>query len=534
MPRQRVGKPSARWSPLPGAAAASSPPVLAPRDVKRAVAYLQANLQRSVPVVELAAQAAVSERTLHEHFRVFLGLPPSKFGVRLRLAAARRALQSPANRESVTEIGLAHGFSHLGRFAQSYRDAFGEPPSATRRAAAGKPASDTPLCAPPLRRDRPEIAIEAFAAAPASPALAEHLADTLAVALARDAAISVASTRAAAAGGRETTGRYALRLRLAQAGDRMRILAALIDVSGGAHLWGDGWDGAATSPLAAIDRVVTGVVRAVAPQIRRGEIARALRKRLDDSEAYDLCWRAYPLLAANAPSATREALDLLYRAIAREPDHALAAGLAACGHAQLVAQLGSTSAAAEMVRARTLAERAGLLDPDDEIVLTARSRVHTIAGEHDTADGLLARALARNPRLAWAWERRGWLRVWEGDAAGSIECIGRSLRLGTLACEKPVRFAGLAAGFFECGRYDLAVRWMRLALDLQPAAAWINRTLAVAYARLGERSWAERALAELRRYRPDVTVSAVVASMHFSPDFVARIANGLGDLGLPA
>ena len=110
----------------------------------------------------------------------------------------------------------------------------------------------------------------------------------------------------------------------------------------------------------------------------------------------------------------------------------------------------------------------------------------------------------------------------------------RSLRLGALACEKPVRFAGLAAGFFECGRDDLAVRWMHRALDLAPAARWINRTLAVAYVRLGERQRAEEALAELRRYRPDVTVSSVVAALHFSPSFVARVANGLSDLGLPA
>ncbi len=75
---------------------------------------------------------------------------------------------------------------------------------------------------------------------------------------------------------------------------------------------------------------------------------------------------------------------------------------------------------------------------------------------------------------------------------------------------------------------------MRPALDAEPGAAWINRTFAVAYARIGERQAAIRSVDALRRYRPDITVGSVAAALSFRPRFVSRIANGLLDLGLPA
>ena len=74
---------------------------------------------------------------------------------------------------------------------------------------------------------------------------------------------------------------------------------------------------------------------------------------------------------------------------------------------------------------------------------------------------------------------------------------------------------------------------MRRALEVELGPIWINRTLAVTYAHLGEHSAATQSLEALRRYRPDIRVRDVVSAMHFPPEFVARVANDLSDLGLP-
>ena len=41
---------------------------------------------------------------------------------------------------AVTEVALACGFEHLGRFSTRYRDRFGESPSETLRRARGGPS----------------------------------------------------------------------------------------------------------------------------------------------------------------------------------------------------------------------------------------------------------------------------------------------------------------------------------------------------------------------------------------------------------
>ena len=83
-----------------------------------------------------------------------------------------------------------------------------------------------------------------------------------------------------------------------------------------------------------------------------------------------------------------QALDLLNRAMDIDPDYAPAAALAAWCHAQLVLHNGAPSLSEERSRALLLSERAGILDPDDPLVLTARCAVHTMAGDFDHAGAL--------------------------------------------------------------------------------------------------------------------------------------------------
>ena len=83
------------------------------------------------------------------------------------------------------------------------------------------------------------------------------------------------------------------------------------------------------------------------------------------------------------------------------------------------------------------------------------------------------------------------------------------------------------------GWSGLAVRISMLqALRERPSIAWINRTLSVSYARLGERLAALDSLTALQHYCPDLTIGQVMAALPFPRDFMERVAEGLDDLGL--
>lgn len=96
------------------------------------------------------------------------------------------------------------------------------------------------------------------------------------------------------------------------------------------------------------------------------------------------------MLTASNPSEARRALELLYRATELDPHYALPAAMAAWGHARLVSQNASASPATDKAQAIRLSQRAGILDNDDPVVLTARLSVaYARIGESQAASRAL-------------------------------------------------------------------------------------------------------------------------------------------------
>jgi AraC-like DNA-binding protein len=100
-------------------------------------AWIEANLEEPLTVGRLCAVAGVGERSLQKTFESRRGVSPMRFVVERRLAAAHLLLRNQVGTNDVTNVAVRLGFSHVGRFAQLYRTAYGETPSQTRRRALG-------------------------------------------------------------------------------------------------------------------------------------------------------------------------------------------------------------------------------------------------------------------------------------------------------------------------------------------------------------------------------------------------------------
>ncbi|MDG4827392.1 AraC family transcriptional regulator [Asanoa sp. WMMD1127] len=112
---------------------AHAPPVR-PRTVRRAIQVMEADPTHPFTTAELARIAGVSARSLQEGFRRHVGVSPMTYLQNVRMAYAREELRDPPpGRDTVAAIAHAWGFGHLGRFAATYRERFGESPSATLR-----------------------------------------------------------------------------------------------------------------------------------------------------------------------------------------------------------------------------------------------------------------------------------------------------------------------------------------------------------------------------------------------------------------
>jgi AraC-like DNA-binding protein len=107
----------------------------APYYVLRAEREMREQMALPLNVRRLAGVAGVSERTLYEGFRRFRATTPVGKLTTFRLAAARRRLMKAAPGLTVAHVAAEVGFLQFGRFARIYRNAFGELPSETLRAA---------------------------------------------------------------------------------------------------------------------------------------------------------------------------------------------------------------------------------------------------------------------------------------------------------------------------------------------------------------------------------------------------------------
>ena len=87
--------------------------------------------------------------------------------------------------------------------------------------------------------------------------------------------------------GRDLGVRYVLEGSVRRAGNRLRITAQLIDAQSGAHVWADRFEGTPADIFDFQDEVTQKVVVAIAPRVERAEIARALRRSSDNTDAYD-------------------------------------------------------------------------------------------------------------------------------------------------------------------------------------------------------------------------------------------------------
>jgi AraC-like DNA-binding protein len=106
-------------------------PIL-PRDVRRAIDFIEAHLTSPITIADIVAATGVPGRTLFKHFRDYKGVSPIRYLRNARFQSVRDALsKAQPEQSSVTGIAASWGFVHPGRFSVEYRRRFGESPSET-------------------------------------------------------------------------------------------------------------------------------------------------------------------------------------------------------------------------------------------------------------------------------------------------------------------------------------------------------------------------------------------------------------------
>ncbi|MDB4871070.1 MAG: transcriptional activator protein [Gemmatimonadales bacterium] len=274
-----------------------------------------------------------------------------------------------------------------------------------------------------------------------------------------------------------------------RAGDRVRIVAKLIDVATDKHLWAETYDRQLTDIFSIQTDVALHIAAALKAELSPDERSRVRKEPTKDLQAYQLFLQGRQWFIKYTPQAYAHAIGYFDRAIARDPTFALAFANLAMTYTEL-AEMGMMTPDVAFERAAEASANAVRLDPE---LGDAHCTMGYLKGVHEFdwagAEREFKRALELSPSSADTYDYYGRLCAGLGRFDDAIALQHRAQELDPLAH----RMDGVTT-LIRAGRYDQAVIEGENAVELDPGYDRARATLGWAYFLSGKQS---EGLAEL-------------------------------------
>jgi serine/threonine protein kinase/tetratricopeptide (TPR) repeat protein len=442
-------------------------------------------------------------------YEMLAGEPPFTGGSAQRVIARRFTEQPPdlSARAPDVPAGVAAAvgkalsldpgdrFASAGEFAKALAAAAGGPETA---------ASDT---------TRQSIAVLPFANMSTDPEnefFADGIAEEIINALTKVRALDVVSRGSAFVFkarpedvteiGRKLNVKTVLEGSVRKAGNRLRVTAQLIDVATRYHMWSERYDRELADVFAIQDEIATNIVNALKLVLSANEEAAIRKVPTQSVRAYEYYLRGRQLFHQRRPETLDAAEDMYRRAIALDPNYALAyAGLADCSVFRAQDHRGGEEALAQ---AEAASRRALELDPNLAEAHASRGLTLSHQQRWPEAEAEFEEAVRLDPTLYEAPYYYGRTLQSEGKLERAVEMyeLAVSLRPDEYQTLGYLGMAYQAIG--DKAKGDEASRRMvnaaEYALSLNPGDSRALYLGAINLERLGEseraQEWAERAL----------------------------------------
>ncbi len=295
-------------------------------------------------------------------------------------------------------------------------------------------------------------------------------------------------------------------------GERVRITAQLNDVATGSHLWAERYDRSLADVFAVQDEITEAIVAAIEPQLYAAENFHAQRKPPDSMDAWDLVMRALSHYWRVTRQDNVVAQALLEKAISIDPNYGQAFGVLSFSYT-----FGAHNGWSDMAGVSPAAERAALaaIRADGEDPWAHHALACAYLFQRRFADSLaeFELALRLNPNFSLAQGFYGLALAYCGRAEEATVAGQRALRLSPRDPLSPI-FCGITAYAQFVGRnYAAAIALAREAVRLRGDFVGGHRVLTAAAGMADETETAARALEELRRVQPHVSLDWIAKEM---------------------
>jgi adenylate cyclase len=328
---------------------------------------------------------------------------------------------------------------------------------------------------------------------------------------------------------RELSVRYVVEGSVRKAGNRVRVTVQLIDGQSDCHIWAERYDRELEDIFALQDEVTCAIVGMLPGKVEAATGERAGRKPTENMTAYECLIAGKLAHHRSTPADNAQALRLLDRAIALDPNYAQAHAWKACALGQAwVNGYAADRIAAYMETLKEL-KTALELDSNDSDVHRILAAVHLVSGTHDKALYHQERALSLNPNDDLVVVQQGEMLTWVGRPDEGIPWIQKAMRLNP--CHPERFWSHLGRAYFVARRYaDAVSSFGRIAAPTQVHYSW----LAASSAQLGDEDAARRCAAEVLKLEPGFTVNAFMTTLHYKrAEDIAHHREALLKAGLP-
>ena len=268
-----------------------------------------------------------------------------------------------------------------------------------------------------------------------------------------------------------------------RAGNRVRIVAQLVDGESDRHLWAETYDRQLDDIFSIQTDVALHIASALEAELSPDERDRVQRKPTEDLQAYQLFLQGRQWHIKYTPEALERAIEYFERALERDPSFALPAAELATSLLEII-ESGVMEPAAAYARAEDAVTRALRSDPDSSQAHATWGYLRMVRDfAWEDAEREFRHALALSPSNADAYDVYGRLCAAQGRFDESIEHMRRAQELDPLAHRIDIATAQLRAG-----RYPEAAERARAAVEIEPANARAWATLGWAKFLGGQRS----------------------------------------------
>ena len=328
--------------------------------------------------------------------------------------------------------------------------------------------------------------------------------------------------------------RYVLSGSVRRAGNGLRITAELTDIESNSVIWADRYDGELSELFDLQDRIATRIVWSLAPHVREAELRRALRKRPESMNAYDLVMQAIDLIYRMTFEDFSRARALLRQAISLDDSYAVAHAYAALWLVHSINQGWTSDQEADTQEAERLAAAACERDPANGFALAIHGHTRSVLfRDYDNAIGIFDRALAAAPGNAMVWSLSSGVRAYIGEGREAINRAERGLRLSPVDTQSYFYLLFLALAHYVNGTYEESVIWGRKSMALNPRLCSNMRWLIGSLVGLDKLSEARHVAQTLLQVQPRFRISTYAQWCPLKPELRAGLLEKLRIAGIP-